>query len=79
MTAYLKIFPIGKVSYVDIQGSGSLVGIGIVYNQSLELVGELDNPVGTVVEVWFFELGGQNEGAAPYWEGLWVLGCRHGR
>jgi hypothetical protein len=51
IATYLQILTVRKISHMDIQSCGCFVGIGIMDEQRLELVWELDNSVGSVVEV----------------------------
>ena len=50
-----KVFEIAETADVDVHGSGGLVGLGIVDKQGFELVGQLDDSVGAIIEEWLLE------------------------
>lgn len=39
-----------EISDIDVHGSGSLVGLGIVNQESLELVGKADHAIGPIIQ-----------------------------
>jgi hypothetical protein len=54
-----QVFRIAEAANIDVHGRRGLVGVGIVDEQSFELVGQLDDSVGAVVEERFVESIGQ--------------------
>jgi hypothetical protein len=40
-----QVFHVAEAAHIDVHGRRGLVGVGIVDEQRLELIGQLDNPV----------------------------------
>ena len=54
-----QIFHVAEAAHVDVHGRRGLVSVGIVNKQGFELVGQLDDSVGAVVEEWLVKTVGQ--------------------
>ena len=54
-----QIFHVAEAAHVDVHGRRGLVGVGIVDKQGFELVGQLDDSVGAIVEEWLVKTNGQ--------------------
>lgn len=59
-----------EVPDIDVHGSGSLVGLSIVNQESLELVGEADHAIGPIVQGRGLEVVGHQLRRAKlmFWE-----------
>jgi hypothetical protein len=69
IATYLQVVTVRKISHMDIQSCRCFVGIGIMDEQRLELVRELDNAIGSVVKIGLLKLGGKNRRfTADNWE-----------
>ena len=45
-----QIFHVAEATHVDVHGRRGLLGVGIVDEQSFELIGQPDDPVGATIE-----------------------------
>jgi len=70
---------VAEVAHIDIHSGARLVGLGIVNQQDLELVGQLHNPILSVVEGGGFEtIREPHYGAAVLLSQVTVEGSRLG-
>ena len=54
-----QVFRVAEAADVDVHGRRGLVGVGIVDKQGFELVGQLDDSVGAIVQKWLVKTVGQ--------------------
>lgn len=47
---------VGEIAHIDIKTCTGLVRLRIVNEQCFQLVGELDDSVGSIVEIWFLQV-----------------------
>lgn len=45
------IILVGEITHIDVDGGTSLIGIGIVHQKSLELVGQTNDAIGPIIEL----------------------------
>lgn len=71
-----QLLHIAETAHIDVHGGRSLVGVGIVNEQGLELVWQFDDSVGALVEERLLESLGQtlNTGGSAVRDGF-----SHGR